>query len=172
VEGEEGQFAVRREKEMRFRNTKQEGGEFAGNKRPALLGHNARRLFVPMDSARLFEQAPLGDKFPTLRTVGDDGQIVDTPIQPRNAEVAQWELPENTIAATDTIPPENEPEDVRIGGVNRPSTTDRLPANRYTVTGSTISRSLDVTAPTAANCAQVLSALLGDLETRRIVSKG
>lgn len=159
---------------MRFRSTPSQGSEFGGNKHPTLLGRSVRsRLFVPMDNAQLFQQAPLGDKFPTLRTVGDKGQVVDTPTQPRDDNVAEWEMhPEDPIPAmTDTRPPENFPMDVRIGGVDRPPTEDIAPARRYTVTGTTTTRSLNVTSPTAANCAQVLSALLTDLQPRRIVSK-
>lgn len=157
---------------MRFRNTPSQGNDFAGNKRPALLGRGVRsRLFVPMDNAKLFEPAPLGEKYPNLRTIGDDGQAVDTPVQPRNEDVAEWDLPEPIPAMPDTRPPENFPMDVRVGGVDRPAASAITPASRYTVTGAAATRSLNVTVPTAANCAQVLSDLLTDLQARGIVTK-
>jgi hypothetical protein len=157
---------------MRFRNIKTEGGDFAGNKRPALLGRHVRsRLFVPMDNAKMFEQAPLGEKFPNLRTVGDDGEVVDTPLRPQGPEIAEWDLPEPLPAMPDTRPPENHPMDVRVGGTDRPDASSIAATGRYTVTGTTVSRALNVTAPTAANCAQVLNALLSDLRSRGIVNK-
>jgi len=157
---------------MRFRNQPSQGHDFAGNKRPALLGRDVRsRLFVAMDSARLFEQAPLRDKYPNLRTIGDKGQVVDTPIQPRDDMAAEWELPTPVVPIPDTRPPENTPMDVREGGKDRLALTKIPQKSQYTVTGTTTTRALDVTTPTAANCAQALNALLSDLQTRGIVTR-
>lgn len=159
---------------MRFRNIPSKGNDFAGNKHPAFLGRHVRsRLFVEMDKGRLFRQVPLGDKYPNLRTIGDKGQVVDTPIQPRNEDVAEWDAdPIDPIPSMpDTRPPENFPMDVREGGVDRPAVGKIDPASRYTITGTTTTRSLNVSVPTAANVAQALSALLADLQARGIVTK-
>lgn len=159
---------------MRYRNQPVRGQDFAGNKHPAFLGRHVRsRLFVEMDKGRLFRQAPLGDKYPNLRTIGDKGQVVDTPTQPLNDMAAEWESdPIDPIPALpDTRPPENFPMDVREGGVDRPIARKIDPASRYTVTGTAATRSLNVSAPTAANCAQALSALLSDLQVRGIVTR-
>lgn len=157
---------------MRFRNTESLGNAFGGNKRPALQGRDVRsRLFVPMDNAKLFEQAPLGDAYPTLRTVGEDGEPVDTPTQPRNEDVAEWVLPRPIPPMPDTRPPDNEPQDVRVGGKDRPDLSAGRSRKKYTVTGTTTTRALNVTSPTAANVAQAFSALLADLQERGIVTK-
>lgn len=157
---------------MRYRNVQSQGNDFGGNKRPALLGRDVRsRLFVPMDNARLFEQAPLGDKYPTLRTTGESGESVDMPTQPRSEDTVEWELPRPIASMPDTRPPDNEPMDVRIGGKDRPDLAAARSRSTYTVTGTSTTRALNVTSPTAANVAQALNALLADLQVRGILTK-
>jgi len=152
---------------MRFRNIKPRSS-VTGNVRTSLLGRDVRsRLFVPLDSGPLFAVPDLGEKPNVLRVVGEDGKE-EPVIQP---DPVQWELEDPVPALHDALPPIGSPVDVRPGGTDRPESLKIPPARRFTVTGSTTSHALNVTGATAANCAQVLSALIQDLQRRNLVTR-
>jgi len=169
---------------MRFRNVPNPSGASSGNGRTALLGRITRsRVFVAMDMGRPFVLPDLPDTRPTLITpegVDSTGPSLD--VRERRAQQAgqlrekgsvNWELePEVPVPPmSDNLPPRREPVDARLGGVDRVAIGAGAPSRTYDVTGANISRDLNVTSPTAANVAQVLSELLTDLQSNDIVRR-
>jgi len=84
-----------------------------------------------------------------------------------------WKLePEVPVPPmSDNLPPRREPEDARAGGTDHLALAETPPPRTYDVTGANTSRDLNVTSPTAANVAQVLSELLTDLQNNEIVRR-
>ena len=164
---------------MRFRNVKPRDGRATGNGRAPLLGRHVRsRLFVAMDLGRQFTMPDLPDRPHPLITPEDDpsqpsqtrerGQFAD-----RQQRDVSWKMdpPDPLPPILDTIVEARHPLDARAGGVDEVVGMRSVTPQNYTVTGTTVSTSLNVTSPTAANCAQVLSSLLAELQKRGTVRK-
>lgn len=154
---------------MRFRNIKPKVKTVSGNLRTALTSRDVRsRLFAPMDSGPLFKTPDLGPMPSILRVEDEDGNEV--PIQSRGP--VEWDLEPPVQPLTDASPPAEEgPLDAQLGGADNPTLEAKPPIRQYTVVYNDevldtppVSRSLDTSSPTANNCAQVLSALLLDLQ--------
>lgn len=168
---------------MRFRNVPPPAGQSAGNGRANLLGRQVRsRVFVPLDAGPLFRMPDLPDARPTLIVDGkldrgpdDLGQMREERGEPlaEGSRAVEWDS--NPLVPvppmTDTLPPRREPQDARVGGVDHVAGSANPPTRTFDVTGSTNTRDLNVSSPTAANCAQVLSALLTDLQTQKLVRR-
>lgn len=165
---------------MRFRNVPPPAGQSAGNGRANLLGRQVRsRVFVPLDAGPLFQMPDLPDARPTLVLDEKETRQLERleEMQEGLAAVSvgpvEWDSnpPVPVPPMTDTLPPRREPQDARVGGVDHVAGAATPPTRTFDVNGSTTSHDLNVSSPTVANCAQVLSALLTDLQTQELVRR-
>lgn len=167
---------------MRFRNVKPRDDRQTGNSRTSLLGRSVRsRLFAAMDMGRPFNMPDLAypdpanmpqpqereEKSPGVR------QNASGPWEEEVGKEVDWELqPERPVPPmTDVLPPRIEPRDDRVGGVDYIDPGLSPPVRTYDVTGTNTSRDLNVSSPTAANCARVLSELLTDLQRNDLLRR-
>lgn len=134
-----------------------------GNLRTSAIGREIRvRLFSPSELALPFE--------PDMRRAVAPTLIVGEETFQHESVQSEWEQDKPTRQMPDTLPVNELAQDHRRGGRNEFAVEGPSPVQRlYESDDSTVSRELDVASPTAANVAQVLNALLGDMSREFVV---
>lgn len=165
---------------MRYREVQTDKN--LSNRRTPMVNRDGRsHLFVAMEGGPLFAVPDLDSTpyIPMLIRPGDEAPAEgDDPIDARaglsDQMVAPEKDPERGPVRTlpeDSVPPVRPPLDARVGSPDHAGTEGSVPPRRYDVTGTTTTRSLNVTSPTVANCARVLSAVLEDLQERGLLTR-
>jgi hypothetical protein len=134
-----------------------------GNIRTSAIGRDTRtRLFDPSELASPFEPDMRRAVVPTL-TVEDE----TFPHESARTEQGPKEL---VAQMPDLVPVNVLAQDHRNGGRDEFTARGPSPVRRaYSSDADTVDRELDVVSPTAANVAQVLNALLGDMSRESVV---